>query len=38
LDGKESGFLIKSIDDNKMHVNDPAEKGKQDFTFTRAKG
>lgn len=38
LGGKDSGFLIKSADEQKMHVNDPAEKGKQDFTFTRVKG
>jgi hypothetical protein len=37
LDGKESGFLIKSIEGDKMDINDPDEKGKQDFVFTRVK-
>ena len=33
MDGKESGGLIKSIDDKQMVLNDPA--AKQDFVWTR---
>jgi len=35
MDGKETGALIKSIDENKMHTNDPA--AKMDVIFTRVK-
>jgi hypothetical protein len=35
LDGKDSGGLIKSADENKIVLNDPDVKA--DFTFTRVK-